>query len=597
MTLHEEQERVQKAVHNSFSCLREDPWLAQRVLANAKGEKPVKKKLSTALVICIIAVLSLIGTAYALSSSQVAAFFGLHWNQELGESLKAGKVAQIGESVTVGDVVFTLDEIVYKDRALYGVGTARPVHENDVIIPMDLAEDLEYFAQNEEARALVEKAKASGGRMFTTDSMPTKIGVDEGTMLMPGCIGYYDIANEDGSVTFSFEASDGFAVNEGVSYQIMMESWVWQMNENGEKMDGTRVQGDWTVSCIPTVLNPSAEKTEMSPVSVIEQDGYELVVPEAYRETGTLPVYRAVEADFTKTVNPEWFNGTGTKDGADAMDIRYKDDKDVLFADHARLSLSPEALFYNEYADDAYTEAASSVIVQILWIRQWENHRGEFTLEKTELSGITLADAKARAEKLMEKLGIACNQYICDEALDMSLERIQTMGAIWEKAIADGKLLVDDDYQPYDYSAIPASEEGYYLHYSPLGIDSHAAGSRYSAIFYVNLRGIVYANIRNQFNRGEIVYTPETLITPDAAIEKLTKEMGRSIFGRDEEIKSIQQAALTYEAVRAENKADGMVFVPTWMILYQDTSAVRQGYSCYALINAVDGTLIDATFR
>jgi hypothetical protein len=462
---------------------------------------------------------------------------------------------------------------------------------------MDMAEDMEYFMMSEEAQTLAAKAKASGGRMLTTDSMPTKIGVDEGTMLTPGSIGYYDLANDDGSVTFSFEASDGFAVNEGISYQIMMESWVWQMNENGEKMDGTRVQGDWTVSCIPTVLNPSAEKTEMSPVSVIEQDGYELVVPEAYRETGTLPVYRAVEADFTKTVNPEWFNGTGTKDGADAMDIRYKDDKDVLFADHARLSLSPEALFYNEYADDAYTEAASSVIVQILWIRQWENHRGEFTLEKTELSGITLAEAQAQAEELMEKLGIACNQYICDEALDMSLERIQTMGAIWEKAIADGKLLVDDDYQPYDYSAIPASEEGYYLHYSPLGIDSHAAGSRYSAIFYVNLRGIVYANIRNQFNRGEIVYTPETLITPDAAIEKLTKEMGRSIFGRNEEINSIQQAALTYEAVRAENKADGMVFVPTWMILYQDTSAVRQGYSCCALINAVDGTLIDATFR
>ncbi len=348
MTLHEEQERVQKAVHNSFSCLREDPWLAQRVLANAKGEKPVKKKLSAALVICIIAVLSLIGTAYALSSSQVAAFFGLHWNQELGESLKAGKVAQIGESVTVGDVVFTLDEIVYKNRALYGVGTARPVHENDVIIPMDMAEDPEYFMIREEARALVAKAKASDGKMLTTDSMPTKIGVDEGTMLTPGCIGYYDIANEDGSVTFSFEASDGFAINEGTSYQIRMESWVWQMNENGEKIDGTRMQRDWTVSCIPTVLNPSSEKTETSPVTVIEQDGYELVAPEAYRETGTLPVYRAVEADFTQTVNPEWFNSTGAKDGADAMDIRLKDDRDILFADNARLSLSPEVLFYSE---------------------------------------------------------------------------------------------------------------------------------------------------------------------------------------------------------------------------------------------------------
>lgn len=564
---------------------------------SVKEEEPVKKRVSAAFVVCFIFALAVIGTAYALTSSQVAEFFGLHWNQELGESLKEGKVAQIGESVTVGDVVFTLNEIVYKNRALYGVGTARPVHENDVIVPMDIAENPEYFTINEEARALVEKAKASGGKLLTTDSMPTKIGVDEGTMLTPGCIGYYDIPNGDGSVTFSFEASDGFAVNEGTSYQILMESWVWQMNENGEKIEGTRMQGDWTVSCVPIVLNPSGEKTETPPVTVIEQDGYALAVPEAYRETGTLPVYRAVETDFTKAVNPEWFNGTGAKDGADALDIRYKDDKDVLFADHARLSLSPEALYYKEYADDAYADSDSGVIVDIQWVRKWENHQGEFILEKTELSGIALEEAQAQAEELMEKLGIACNQYVCDEALDMSLKRIQTMGAIWEKAIADGELLVDDDYQPYDYSAIPASEEGYYLHYSPLGIDSHAAGSRYSAIFYVNLRGIVYANIRNQFNRGEIVYTPETLITPDAAIEKLTKEMGRSTLGRDEEIKSIQQAALTYEAVRAENKADGMVFVPTWMILYQDTSAVRQGYSCCALINAVDGTLIDASFR
>lgn len=595
MTLHEEQERVQKAVSNSLSFVREDPWLARRVLANVKGEKTVKKKISAALVFCILLGLSIIGTAYALSSSQVAEFFGLHWNQELGESLKEGKVAQIGESVTVGDVVFTLNEIVYKNRALYGVGTARPIHENDVIVPMDIAENPEYFTISEEARALVEKAKASGGKLLTTDSMPTKIGVDEGTMLTPGCIGYYDIPNGDGSVTFSFEASDGFAVNEGTSYQILMESWVWQMNENGAKIEGTRQQGDWTVSCVPIVLNPSGEKTETPPVTVIEQDGYALAVPQAYRETGTLPVYRAVETDFTKNVNPEWFNGTGAKDGADAMDIRYKDDKDVLFANHARLSLSPEALFYNEYADDAYADSDSGVIVDILWVRKWENHRGKFILEKMELSGITLEEAQAQAEELMEKLGIACNQYVCDEALDMSLKRIQTMGAIWEKAIADGELLVDDDYQPYDYSAIPASEEGYYLHYSPLGVEMTVAGGRHGAAFYVNSRGIVYANIRNQFNRGEIVTTPEKLITPDAAIQKLAKEMSRSRY--DKEIKAIQRVALTYEAVRAENKSEGMIFVPVWMILYQDASAARQNYSCYALINAVDGTLIDATFR
>ena len=40
-----------------------------------------------------------------------------------------------------------------------------------------------------------------------------------------------------------------------------------------------------------------------------------------------------------------------------------------------------------------------------------------------------------------------------------------------------------------------------------------------------------------------------------------------------------------------------MVFVPVWMILWQDVSAAANGYDCYALINAADGTLIDVSFR
>ena len=54
MTLHEEQERVQKAVSNSLAHVQEDPWLAQRVLANAKGEEPVVKKISTSMILVIV---------------------------------------------------------------------------------------------------------------------------------------------------------------------------------------------------------------------------------------------------------------------------------------------------------------------------------------------------------------------------------------------------------------------------------------------------------------------------------------------------------------------------------------------------------------
>ncbi|MBR5110159.1 MAG: DUF4179 domain-containing protein [Clostridia bacterium] len=57
MTLHEEQERVQKAVHNSLSHVQEDPWLAQRVIAKAKGEKPVGKKISVLMILAIVLII------------------------------------------------------------------------------------------------------------------------------------------------------------------------------------------------------------------------------------------------------------------------------------------------------------------------------------------------------------------------------------------------------------------------------------------------------------------------------------------------------------------------------------------------------------
>ena len=609
MTLHEEQDKVQKAVSDSFSYLQEDPWLTQRVLANVKGEEPVKKKLSAALVLCIILGLAIIGAAYALISSnasRTAEFFGQHWNQELGTRLQEGKIAQIGESVTVGDAVITLDEIVYRDRGIYGVGTVRPVHEEDVLFPMDTAElivmshEEEFHPDEDTSRpvvneyyatlSLVEKAKVSEGKMLTAQTMPLMIGVDEGTMLTPDTIGYYDIRNEDGSLTFSFEASDGFAVNEGTTFQIQMESIVTQINDEGHPINGATQRSTWTVSCAPVFISEPMETSgEAAKAVVIDQNGYDVITPSEYRETGTMPVYQAIQTDFTKSVDPEWFNHTGIASGIGTDEIRY--------SDYAILNLAPEALFYYEFTDDNYTEAPSNIIADRAWVREWNGHIGEFTLDKTELTGITLEEAQSQAEEMIDRLGIGSNQYGCDEALDLSLERIQAMGTIWEQAIADGQLLVDDDYEPYDYSSIPVAEEGYYLQYSPLGVDTSPAGGRYGIVFYINSRGIVYASVRNTASMGEVVYTPDTLITPDAAVSKLTEELGKSMSFYDKTIQSIQQVALTYEAVRADNKADGMVFAPVWMILYQDESARKNDYSCYALINAVDGTLIDASFR
>ena len=565
---------------------------------SGKEEKNLRRKITTSLILAVLLGLAVIGTAYAIITSQTAEFFGLHWNRQLGERLQEeGKIARIGESVTVGDIVITLDEIVYRDRSLYGVGTARPVHENDLLVTYEQANDPESFLQNEEALALVKKAETSNGRLLTSFTMPNRIGVDQGTMLMPGCIGYYDVRNGDGSITFSFEASDGFVISSGTEYRLELETCVCQMNEQGASMESTRQRAVWTVQCTPVITggtDPAKASAAVKPASLVEWNA-ELIIPDLYRETGSLPVFRAVLTDFTKTADPSWFNTTGVREQIDGGEIRFND--------HAVMMLSQDGLYYSEDADDSYGEAFTGAIVRLVWVSEWNNHRDEFKLEKTALSGITLDEAKLQAEALIEKLGISSNRYICTEALDMDLSRIRQMGAIYERAVETGELLTDDNQQPYDYEAIPESEEGYYLVYAPQEIDRPDASGRYRINLYVNSRGITYANIRSQFVMGGPLYTPERLITPEEALATLMEGTRRSLYSEEQTVQTVRQLMLCYEAVRGGDQAEGMVFVPAWCIHYQDVSDVKNEsiyqnkYTSYALINAVDGTLIDASFR
>jgi integrase len=77
----------------------------------------------------------------------------------MGDWLQEGKIAQVGESATVGDVIFTIDEVVYRDRGIYGVGTARVVDSKNVLVPMDMADDWAVCSRTEEGEALIALAE------------------------------------------------------------------------------------------------------------------------------------------------------------------------------------------------------------------------------------------------------------------------------------------------------------------------------------------------------------------------------------------------------------------------------------------------------
>ena len=117
----------------------------------------------------------------------------------------------------------------------------------------------------------------------------------------------------------------------------------------------------------------------------------------------------------------------------------------------------------------------------------------------------------------------------------------------------------------------------------------YVTDTRHEIIFFVNAPGIVYAVIRANFTRGDILSTPERLISPQAAVSRCCEEAARE----GTTIASIRRVALTYVAARAEDRAEGMVFTPAWQLRYTN----GDGYNEWAEINAVDGTLLDAMFR
>ena len=600
----DEKRRIQEKLNHSLSGLKEDPFLAQRVIAQAKGEPEMKKKMTSSLVLVIVLCLALIGGAYALFSSQVAEFFGKHWNKNMGDWLQDGKIAQVGESVSVGDVVFTLDEVVYRNRGIYGVGTAKPVNTKDVLVPMDLADDWDTWSQKKEGKDLIFLATVTGGRLLTVNCIPDKVGVDEGAMLTVNA-GVYNVRNEDGSITYSFETS-GYALEDGTSYQITFDYETAELSPEGKQVEGSLKIQSGTVSFRPVIMAEKAGETENTAAGteVIPQDNYEILTPAVYQETGTLPVRKAVGTDFTKLVQPEWFNQSGI--------LKDKGDGNLTFNDHAVLQISPELLWYSEYTDELFDynqraremdepdlepamlpkQALSYGIKDIAANVYWQtgDYTKGITLEKQELTYVSLESAKAQAEELMNHLNL--NGYELAWALDMDLDRIKELGKQYNEFWFEGPGFTNSPMQ--DYDAATADDEGYYLYYTPLGI-TKISDTRHEISFFINRRGIVFASIRSDFTMGDVIETPKALISPRQALERFSEATGEA--WNEIRVASIERVALTYAAVRAENKQDGMVFAPVWQIRYLDKDADDNSYpASSAQINAITGEVVETDF-
>jgi len=309
------------------------------------------------------------------------------------------------------------------------------------------------------------------------------------------------------------------------------------------------------------------------------------------------PVYTAIPRDFTRTVTPEMFNASGIVKTVKGRHNTYT----VTFADEARLDCHREALYYNEYSgevEQTYETETGEKVTETLpkpttasaasslagWMTFGWPETGEiYPLENESLTHITLDEAKKHAEALLAALGM--EGYVCETALDMTLERILTMSEKWGELLDSGKLV--SSYR-FDCSGATTEDEGYLLRYRRFGTESDLSGQFY-ADFYVTAKGFATISITDQYAMGEVISIPETLVGWQEAADSLIKELADSRM--QPEFREVLSARLAWCPVRDRQSETGMAFTPAWVLLF---SAEHDGRidEMHGIFNAVNGKFI-----
>lgn len=569
-----------------------------------------------ALVLALV-IISMMGVALAAFYPQITGLFGLHYGEDTQAWLEQGDIALSADSVQVDGVTFTLEEVVYRNHGLYGMGTIKPSEGVVLLDEESTLGDAYGYAVHYGDKApegtitIQEKAAQEGSVIKQPRIYMGKIGVDSGKLLQPHSFGLGMTPQRDGSIQFLFEVEDGQAISEGETYTIQMTAIVRNVSPDGIVDYETSARQEWTVTIKPEpfaeVVGTPATATEApvdTVVPAVSADGMQIIVPDAYTANGTLPVYEATERDFSQGMDYTWFNQSGV--AKEAPDTRHIGGT-VDFNDGGHLDWGSYNIHYNTY-DGTYeavgeledgttfTETLDklALVSDVNIIASWMTHgfpgtNEVYSLESTQLSTISLDEAKAQAEALMAKLGMT--GYTCTTALDMGVERIHKMGAMYNAAIDSG--VMSTNAFRHDYSTATTANEGYYLCYHKFGNDGDIAG-QFEAVFYVTADGIKSINLRDAYEQGDVIHTPAKLVDAQTVAAALPGEMADSRY--PEELKQITRATLTWMPVRAD-KGDGMVMTPVWVLSYLTAEGQQQGYECWAVFDAIDGTLIDAVFN
>ncbi|NLV57792.1 MAG: hypothetical protein GXY67_03395 [Clostridiales bacterium] len=229
--------------------------------------RPVRRMSLRTAVIALAIVLALGGVAYAVIASQTAELFGWLYGAEKKESLLKGDIAPSGENMILGDVVYTLDDVIYKDGTVYGTGTMRPREGANIVL---MTEDygvnepagylLHYGEEEipEDAPSYAELAREKGAKIILSTCIANGVLNEDGT-LNASEIGLALLPQRDGSIRFTFEFEGGGAntIDRAESYRLSLYIANWEVTQEGDWLrkepENTWLKTDWTVTVTPVM--------------------------------------------------------------------------------------------------------------------------------------------------------------------------------------------------------------------------------------------------------------------------------------------------------------------------------------------------------
>lgn len=207
------------------------------------------------------ALLTVAVMASAAFYPQIISWFESRYGSKYAQWMENGSVAVSDAVKEAEGAVFTVNEVLVKDRGLYVMGTIQAA-DGYTLVEYDCSAQ-EPFGYNvhhgenapEGTPTIAEKATETGSKLRYVICHIEKIGVDGGVMLMPASWGYDAKVQRDGSIVFTMEIEDGTAIEPGTTYTLEFSAQTYGANSDGTLNTDDVSQAVWQFDVVPLPIS------------------------------------------------------------------------------------------------------------------------------------------------------------------------------------------------------------------------------------------------------------------------------------------------------------------------------------------------------